>query len=157
SSVKRCIDIAGAVAGLIILAPLLLAIAVLIMVNSPGPVFYRGQRLGRHGRTFGIYKFRSMVNRAADQPDRGAHIDDPRVTRLGAFLRASKLDELPQLINVLRGEMSLVGPRPESIKYLPYYSGDHLRVLEARPGITGVSQLEFRNESALLRGQDFER
>lgn len=156
SPVKRCIDLAGAAAGLVILAPLLLVIAVLVKLDSSGPVFYRGERLGRNGRPFRIYKFRSMVSDAADQPERVAKFDDPRITRLGAFLRASKLDELPQLTNVLRGEMSLVGPRPESLKYLPYYSGDQLRVLEARPGITGVSQLEFKNECALLRGQDFE-
>ncbi len=157
--VKRFIDISAALCGIVILAPLLLVFAVLIKLDSPGPVFYRGQRVGRHGKIFRISKFRSMVsNAAANQPESVATYSDPRVTRLGVFLRSTKLDELPQLINVLRGEMSLVGPRPEGIKYVPYFTADQRRVLNAWPGITGISQLEFIDESALLRdGRDYER
>lgn len=157
--VKRAIDISAAVCGIVIVAPLLLVLAVLIKLDSPGTVFYRGQRVGRHGKLFWIYKFRSMVSNArANPPERVATYNDPRVTRLGVFLRSTKLDELPQLINVLRGEMSFVGPRPESAKYFPYFTADQRRVLNAWPGITGISQLDFIDESALLRDEhDYER
>jgi len=156
---KRAFDLLVAVAALLLLAPLLAAIALWIKVDSPGPVLFRQQRVGRHGRPFAIHKFRTMV---ADAPQRGPSItvgNDPRITRTGAFLRHSKLDELPQLIDVLAGHMSLVGPRPELPAYVAQYPAElRDKVLAVRPGITDPASLEFADESAVLaRAADPER
>lgn len=154
---RRLLDVVAAAAGLALLSPLFLAIAAAIKLDSPGPVFYRARRVGRYGQEFRLYKFRSMV---ADADRRGPGITaagDRRVTRVGRFLRRTKLDELPQLINVLKGEMSLVGPRPEDPRYVALYTPEQRRVLEARPGITSAASLAFRHEEQLLSGPDWEQ
>ena len=146
---KRLFDIVCAGLGLLLLAPLLLVLAVWIKLDSPGPVLFRQQRVGRHGKPFLIHKFRTMqVKNEGSQITVGA---DPRVTRAGLLLRRTKLDELPQLWDVLRGAMSLVGPRPEVPRYVALYPTE-LRelVLSVRPGITDPASLRFRNESELL-------
>lgn len=148
---KRLFDLICAGLGLLLLSPLLLAVAVWIKLDSPGPVMFRQERVGRFGRPFRIHKFRTM---RVDAPSLGPQITigaDPRITRSGRFLRASKLDELPQLWDVFRGAMSLVGPRPEVPRYVALYPAD-LRevVLSVRPGITDPASLSFRNESELL-------
>jgi lipopolysaccharide/colanic/teichoic acid biosynthesis glycosyltransferase len=141
--VKRTFDLLAAATGLLLFAPLMACIAAAVKLSSPGPVFYRGVRTGRHGRSFRILKFRSMV---ADGEQRGGTTtgrNDPRVTPLGRLLRRTKLDELPQLINVLVGEMSLVGPRPEVAEYTDAYTADERRILSVRPGITDLASLRF--------------
>lgn len=148
--IKRTLDITVALISLIILAPIFVVIAILIRLDSPGPVFFRGKRVGQHGKTFHILKFRSMV---PDAPQKGAAItckDDPRITRIGRVLRKTKLDELPSLVNVLKGEMSLVGPRPESPSWVERYTPRQQAVLAVRPGITGLAQIKYRNEETLL-------
>lgn len=145
-----------ALVALILLAPLLLLIAVLVRLDSSGPVLHRARRAGRGGRPFRLYKFRSMVAGAADIGP-GITLDgDPRVTRVGRLLRRYKLDELAQLLNVLRAEMSLVGPRPEDPRYVDLYTPAQRRVLEVRPGITSPASLRFRAEERLLAGVDWE-
>ncbi|MBI4423373.1 MAG: sugar transferase [Elusimicrobia bacterium] len=147
---KRTFDLACAAAGLALLWPLLLAIAVLVVVDSPGPVFHRGMRSGRHGKPFRIYKFRTMAHGAESRGGLSTAKDDPRITRAGRFLRRFKLDELPQLLNVLTGEMSLVGPRPEMPEYTRLYAGEESLILTVRPGITDYSSLEFIHLGDLL-------
>ncbi len=142
---KRTIDVAGAVIGLASLAPLLAAIAVAIRINSPGPIFYRGVRTGRGGKPFRIFKFRSMVVNAEKIGSVTTGKDDPRITRVGHLLRRHKLDELPQLINVLLGNMSFVGPRPEVTAYTNRYTKEELAILSVRPGITDLASLEFHD------------
>lgn len=154
---KRTLDLAVAALGLVVLSPLFLFLALCIKLDSSGPVFFRGKRMGCDEKIFFILKFRTM---RADMPEPGMGItvrNDPRVTRVGNVLRRYKLDELPQLWNVLRGEMSLVGPRPEDPRYLKYYTPAQRVVLSVQPGITGVAALAFRHEEALLQGQDWER
>ncbi len=151
--IKRLLDILVASVALILLLPLLLLVALWIKLDSPGPVFFRQERVGQHGRSFSIFKFRTMHTR---QPAGGLQItagNDPRITRAGAFLRQNKLDELPQLIDVLRGTMSLVGPRPEVPRYVAEYPAERReRLLSVRPGITDFASLRFRHESDLLAG-----
>jgi FlaA1/EpsC-like NDP-sugar epimerase/lipopolysaccharide/colanic/teichoic acid biosynthesis glycosyltransferase len=148
---KRALDVITATVGLVVLSPLLVAIALLVRLDSPGPGLYRGLRIGRNGRTFKIVKFRSMnVGSGEAVPITAA--DDPRITGFGRRLRRHKIDELPQLLNVLKGEMSLVGPRPEDPEFVAAYSDDQRRVLEVRPGITGPAAIAFHNEEALLDG-----
>lgn len=148
---KRLFDIVCAAIGLLLLSPLLLAVAAWIKLDSAGPVMFRQERVGRLGRTFRIHKFRTM---RVDAPRLGPQItigEDARITRSGRWLRATKVDELPQLWDVLRGAMSLVGPRPEVPRYVAMYPAE-LRevVLSVRPGITDPASLSFRNESELL-------
>ncbi len=156
---KRAFDLAVAALLLLLLWPLMLAIAAWIKLDSPGPVFFRQQRAGRHGVPFRIHKFRTMV---ADAPQRGGALtlqDDARITRAGAWLRPRRLDELPQLLDVLAGTMSLVGPRPEVPAYVAHYP-PALReaALSVRPGITSPGALEFLDEAAqLARSADPER
>jgi lipopolysaccharide/colanic/teichoic acid biosynthesis glycosyltransferase len=148
---KRLFDLVFALTGLIVLAPVFLIVALLIKLDSPGPTFYRGERVGKDGVPFAMYKFRTMV---VDADRMGAALTcdgDPRVTRVGRFLRRWKIDESPQLINVLRGEMSLVGPRPEAACYVEHYTARQRRVLSVRPGITGLTQVRFPHEETLLR------
>jgi len=146
---KRTFDVCGSSVLLFILSPVLLGIAAVLKISSDGPVFYRSQRLGRHGRTFEMLKFRTMVARAPDVRNADGSTysaaDDPRVTRAGRWLRRTSLDELPQLWNVLRGDMSLVGPRPELPDQLRYYAPSDHRRLDVRPGITGLAQISGRN------------
>lgn len=145
----RAADLLLSALALAVLSPVLLAVAIAIKVRDPGPVFYVSPRLGRGGRTFGMIKFRTMRVDAPDlrNPDGStqSHAEDPRVTPIGRWLRRTSLDELPQLINVLRGEMSLVGPRPDLPDQIRYYApADHER-LRVRPGITGLAQVSGRN------------
>ena len=148
---KRLTDIALSAAGLVVLSPLLVALAVWVKLDSPGPVFFRGERIGRGGRPFRMFKFRSM---RVTPPGSGLQITiagDARITRSGAVLRRYKLDELPQLIDVLLGRMSLVGPRPEVAQYVAAYPpAARDVVLSIRPGITDPASIEFRNESEIL-------
>jgi lipopolysaccharide/colanic/teichoic acid biosynthesis glycosyltransferase len=163
---KRLFDLLASGLGLLLLSPVLLLMAVAIKLDTPGPVFFRQTRVGRHGVEFRIHKFRTMahgenadeadVDAAAAQLTVGA---DGRITRVGALLRRTKLDELAQLIDVLRGCMSLVGPRPEVPRYVALYPADlRDKVLSVRPGITDIASLAFRDEAALLaRATDPER
>lgn len=147
---KRFFDFTVALLGLIGSAPLQLALAVLVRLDSPGPVLYWGQRIGRGGRPFRMAKFRTMFVDADRVGPAITGEDDHRITRLGRWLRLFHLDELPQLWHVLHGEMSLVGPRPEAPCYVAHYSAKQRHVLDVRPGITGLAQLQFRNEATIL-------
>ncbi|HWO41830.1 MAG TPA: sugar transferase [Candidatus Eisenbacteria bacterium] len=148
-------DIVVAASGLLLLSPLLLAVAAAVKLSSPGPVLYRQQRVGRRFRRFDILKFRTMI---ADADKVGPLVtadDDPRITPVGRLLRKTKLDELPQLINVLKGDMSFVGPRPEVPRYVERFRADYEEILTVRPGITDLASLRYRDESALLaRAED---
>lgn len=150
--IKRCFDLLSSATGLMVLAPVLAALALAVRLGSRGPVFYRGLRAGRGGEPFRLLKFRTMVMNADQIGGPSSSADDPRITRLGGFLRRYKLDELPQLLNVLRGEMSLVGPRPEVVPEVLLYTEDEKRLLEVRPGITDWASIRFRNEGEILRG-----
>jgi lipopolysaccharide/colanic/teichoic acid biosynthesis glycosyltransferase len=151
-ALKRAMDVLLAGALIVLLLPLLLLAAVLVKLSSPGPILFRQQRVGRGEALFRVYKFRSMrVGSGGPQVTAG---NDTRITPAGRRLRQWKLDELPQLFNVLRGEMSLVGPRPEVPRYLPYYTNEQRRVLSVRPGITGVCQLAFRHEETILAARE---
>jgi lipopolysaccharide/colanic/teichoic acid biosynthesis glycosyltransferase len=149
--VKRMFDVAVSSLALLMLSPLFLAVAVAIRLDSPGPAFFRQERVGLGGRPFRIWKFRSM---ALGNAERSAFVSpdhDPRITRVGASLRRSFIDELPQLINVLAGQMSLVGPRPETPYYVAYYTQEELGVLSMKPGMAGPSTLRYSAaEPALL-------
>lgn len=151
SMLKRLMDIVVAGSALLALGPLLLAIALWVRWDSAGGALYRQERVGRHGRSFHIYKFRSM-HTGADRAGPAITVgEDARITRAGHWLRHSKLDELPQLFNVLKGDMSLVGPRPEVPRYVAMYPAElSAIVLSVRPGITDLASIAFRNESALL-------
>lgn len=149
---KVALDVLLATALLLLLVPLMLAIALCIVVESPGPVFYRAERIGRHGRRLRMLKFRKMVPQA-----RGLALTvagDPRLTRVGRLLLATKLDELPQLVHVVRGEMSLIGPRPEDPGFVARYPEQFAEILVARPGMTGLSQLAFAHEGEVLEPED---
>jgi lipopolysaccharide/colanic/teichoic acid biosynthesis glycosyltransferase len=150
---KRALDLLISILGLLVLSPLLLLLALWIKLDSPGPVLYRGKRVGQEGHPFLMYKFRTMVLGAELRGPAVTYRDDPRITSAGRFLRRTKLDELPQLLNVLRGEMSLVGPRPEDPKYVALYTPEQRLVLSVKPGITGPTQLEYRDEASLLQGE----
>ncbi len=150
---KRALDLLISIFGLFLLSPLLLLLALWIKLDSPGPILYRGQRVGKDGRPFHMYKFRTMVLGAERRGPAVTYRDDPRITPAGRFLRQTKLDELPQLLNVLRGEMSLVGPRPEDPTYVALYTPEQRLVLSVKPGITGPTQLEYRDEASLLQGE----
>jgi lipopolysaccharide/colanic/teichoic acid biosynthesis glycosyltransferase len=155
---KRLFDVGATIAGLFVLWPVLLIVALLIKLDDGGSVFFRQERVGRAGRAFRVWKFRTMV---PDAERRGGALtvgDDPRTTRVGRWLRDSKVDELPQLFNVLAGEMSLVGPRPEVPRYVARYSADQRRVLDLVPGITDPASIAYSRESELLaRAADPER
>lgn len=145
---KRAFDIVCSLLGLVVLSPLLLVVSLLVAVTSPGGVFFRQERIGKGGKPFRIFKFRSMRKDNA-----GLKIttgNDSRITPVGRFLRKSKIDELPQLINVLVGDMSFVGPRPEVADYVSLYTPHQRQVLLVRPGITGLASIRFRNENDLL-------
>ena len=151
---RRLFDAAASAAGLVVLSPLFALLAIWIKLDSSGPVFYRGERVGKDGRLFRMFKFRSMVRDAAEMGPGLTARGDPRVTRAGRVLRRTKLDELPQLINVLRGEMSLVGPRPEDPRYVALYSREQRRILSVRPGMTSLASLKYRDEEDLLWNDD---
>ena len=144
---RRIVDILVALMALVLLSPVLLLIGLAVIIDSPGSPIYRGWRVGKDGRLFRIWKYRTMVSRA------GAPItcrNDPRVTRLGSVLRRVKLDELPQFVNVLRGDMTLVGPRPEAPEMVARYTARQRAVLRVRPGITGRVQLAWRSEESVI-------
>ena len=147
---KRLLDIVASGLGILFLSPFLILIAIWIKLDSPGPIFYRQVRVGRHNKDFKIFKFRSMRMGA----DKGSLVTiggrDPRVTRSGYYIRKFKIDELPQLINVFLGDMSLVGPRPEVRHYVNYWTPEQMHVLDVRPGITDPASIKFRNENELM-------
>lgn len=147
---KRLTDLVVSLIAIVVFGPLMLALAALIKLGSRGPVFYRGERAGRTGTTFQILKFRSMVVDAERIGGFSTAIDDHRLTPIGRFLRKYKLDELPQFFNVLLGDMSLVGPRPQVLYYTSRYSGDELLILTVRPGITDLASLYFVDMDAVL-------
>ncbi len=151
---KRAFDIAFATVGLVLGLPLLALVAVAVKLDSPGPVFYRGVRIGRRFRPFRLFKFRTMVTNAEQLGGSTASKHDPRVTRVGRLLRRTKLDELPNLINVLVGQMSLVGPRPEVKFYTDKYTAEERFILSVRPGITDFASLEFAHQQALIGEED---
>jgi len=148
--IKRAFDIMVASIGLLLLSPLFIVVLILIKLDSRGPGFYRAPRVGKDGRLFWMYKFRTMVAGADRIGPIVTYRDDPRITRLGAKLRQKRLDELPQLINVLKGEMSLVGPRPESPEYVDRYTPEQQEILKAKPGVTGPMQIAFLDEEEHL-------
>ena len=151
---KRLFDIVASGCGLLFLSPLLLCVAIWIKLDSKGPVFFRQVRVGRYNKDFRMFKFRSMRIGS----DKGSLVTigkrDPRVTRSGYFIRKYKIDELPQLINVFIGNMSIVGPRPEVRHYVNYWTPEQLHVLDVRPGITDPASIKFRNENELLEKVD---
>ncbi len=148
--VKRAFDLFAAGLGLAVLSPVLLVAAISIRLDSAGPVFFLQRRVGKNFAPFWIYKFRTMV---ADAPTRGGQITseaDPRITRVGRWLRKTKIDEIPQLINVLSGDMSLVGPRPEVSRYVEMFHDEFAQVLSVRPGLTDPASIKYRDEAAIL-------
>lgn len=151
---KRLIDLVVSGAALVMTSPILLAAAIAVKVETPGPALYSGRRVGKDGRTFRIYKLRTMLPGADQLGPAVTAGDDSRITTVGRFLRRTKIDELPQLLNVLKGEMSLVGPRPEHPEFVARYTPDQRRVLTIRPGMTGPAALAFVDEEELLRGAD---
>ena len=151
---KRAFDIIASGLGLLFLSPLFIILAIWIKSDSKGPVFYKQVRVGRYNKDFYLYKFRSMY---LDSDKKGLITignKDPRVTKSGYFIRKYKLDEFPQLINVFKGDMSLVGPRPEVRKYVDLYTPDQLQVLSVRPGITDLASIRYRNENEILEKAD---
>ncbi|MBF0502149.1 MAG: sugar transferase [Candidatus Riflebacteria bacterium] len=147
---KRFFDFCVSAVALVLLSPLLLFVAIVVRLSSPGPAIFAQQRIGRGFKPFFIYKFRSMKE---DAPQLGGQItygDDPRITQIGRHLRKTKIDELPQLFNVIRGDMSFVGPRPEVNRYVEMFRDDYAEILRVRPGITDLASLKFRDEAALL-------
>lgn len=151
-ALKRALDVAGTVTLLVVLSPVMLVLAVAIKLDSPGPVFFRQERVGRYGEPFRIFKFRTMV---ADAESRGAQVtsgSDPRVTRVGSVIRKYRLDEFPQLLDVLRGTMSFVGTRPEVPRYVGAYTPEMMATLLMPPGVTSRASVEYRDEAGLLEG-----
>ncbi|GAA4451803.1 O-antigen biosynthesis protein WlbG [Novipirellula rosea] len=158
TAAKRCFDMFASGLGILLLSPLLIVIAVIIRFTSSGPVLFQQTRVGRQLRPFKILKFRTMVENA---PSLGPAITsggDPRITRIGRLLRKTKLDELPQLFNILKGDMSLVGPRPEVPKYVEMFEDDFRQILIVRPGLTDLASIKYRDESTVLaQAEDPER
>ncbi len=148
--IKRVFDIILSALGLILLSPLFLVLAIAIATDSPGGIFYRQTRVGKNGHPFRIFKFRSMRSGSDKKGQLTVGSTDQRITRTGRFIRKHKLDEFPQLINVLKGDMSLVGPRPEVPKYVAMYNDEQKKVLSVRPGITDYASIEYANENDLL-------
>lgn len=153
-SLKRIFDLVAASTGIVILSPVLIAVAIAIKADSPGRVFFRQTRVGRHGRPFHIFKFRTMVTDAEKLGPQVSSGDDPRITRFGSLLRKYKIDELPQLLNVIVGDMSIVGPRPEVPRYVEAFREEYDQILTVRPGITDYASLEFKDENTLLQAAD---
>lgn len=151
---KRTFDFVFSLAALIITFPLFVLLIMVVKFDSPGPAFYSQKRIGKDGRIFKLFKFRTMHVHADRLQAITVGARDRRITGAGYYLRKFKVDELPQLINVLKGDMSLVGPRPELKKFVDLYSADQLKVLSVRPGITDPASIAFRNENELLEGKD---
>jgi len=152
TGLKRAFDIVFSVIAIVLLAPVLLAVALAITLHDGAPVFYRGERVGLEGKRFRIWKFRTMVLEADKTGASSTADDDPRITAVGRFLRRYKLDELPQLLNVLTGAMSVVGPRPQVPWAVEHYSREERALLSVRPGITDYASIRFRNEGEILKG-----
>lgn len=151
---KRLFDIIVSVLGLLILWPVLILIAVLIKSDSRGPVFYRPWRTGKDYKRFKIFKFRTMVENADKMGGPSTAFEDVRFTKIGKFLRRAKLDELPQFINILRGEMSVVGPRPQIEEYTRLYEGENKLIVSVRPGLTDYASIEYINLDKLLGNEN---
>jgi lipopolysaccharide/colanic/teichoic acid biosynthesis glycosyltransferase len=151
-AVRRSFDFGVALIAMILASPVLLVLAAIVKMSSPGPVFYRGVRIGRYGVPFRIFKLRTMVINAEGLGGSATAEDDPRITPIGRFIRRHKLDELPQFMNVLAGDMSLVGPRPEVKKYVDMYTEEEKKILDLRPGITDWASIWNSNEAAVLEG-----
>ena len=148
---KRLFDVIFSLAGIVLLSPVLLLVALLVKLDSKGPVFFRQVRIGQGFEPFRIVKFRTMVTDACRKGPLVTSGGDRRITKIGKFLRRTKIDELPQLLNVLKGDMSLVGPRPEVAKYVEIFSDDFREVLKVRPGITDFAALEYSDEEEILK------
>lgn len=148
--IKRAFDFTAAGIGTLVLLPVMILLAILIKLESKGPVFFRQTRVGKDNIDFKLFKFRSMYMDAEKRGQLTVGMRDPRITRVGYYLRKYKLDELPQLLNVCIGDMSLVGPRPEVRKYVDLYTPEQLQVLNVKPGITDVASIQFINENELL-------
>jgi lipopolysaccharide/colanic/teichoic acid biosynthesis glycosyltransferase len=151
---KRILDLIFSAAFLTLLSPLLIACSLAVLIDSGRPVLYQGLRTGRYGRPFHMYKFRTMIVDAEKVGGTSTAENDPRITVTGGYLRRLKLDELPQLVNVLRGQMSFVGPRPEVEEYTSLYEGEEKKILDVRPGITDYASIRFRNLNAILATSD---
>ena len=147
---KRIFDVLMSSVGLLLLSPLFLIISIAVILESKGGIFYKQERIGKNGKPFKLLKFRSMYVGADKKGLLTVSGRDPRITRVGYFIRKTKIDELPQLINVLKGDMSLVGPRPEVAKYVNLYNDEQKQILSVRPGITDPASITFRNENDLL-------
>ncbi len=154
TALKPTIGLILAVPMLVLLSPVLAIIAVAIVIDSGFPIIYKGERGGFNGKPFRIYKFRTMVQNAESVGGGTTALADPRITRVGALLRKTKLDEFPQLLNIIRGEMCFIGPRPELIQYTSQYSGLEEYILRVRPGITDFSSVEFINLDQVVGGDD---
>lgn len=152
--IKRLFDIVVSLVGLIIFSPFLLLFALLIKLESRGPILFRQIRVGKNNLDFTLYKFRSMLADTEKKGQLTIGMRDPRITRIGYFMRKFKLDELPQLFNVLKGDMSIVGPRPEVRKYVLLYTAEQLQVLSVKPGITDYASIKYFNENAILGKSD---
>ncbi len=152
--VKRILDILISIFALIIMIPFLIIISLIIFITMGSPVFFLQERVGKDWKNFKIYKFRTMVNNADKTGPGVSSSDDKRITKLGSFLRKYKLDELPQFFNVLAGSMSIVGPRPELLKYAKIYKNDYSQILKLTPGITDYASIEFKNEAELLKNHN---
>lgn len=151
---KKTFDLTVSITGFAILSPFYIAIAILIKVSDGGPVFFRASRVGQFGKTFKMYKFRSMIVDAEKKGPSSASSSDSRITGIGKILRKYKLDELPQLINVVRGEMSIVGPRPEEKRFTDMFNDTEKKILTVKPGITDWASLWNSNEGELLEGSN---
>jgi lipopolysaccharide/colanic/teichoic acid biosynthesis glycosyltransferase len=152
--IKRVVDFTFSLMGMIVCVPLFLLIALLIKIDSPGPVLFVQERIGLHFRPFRMYKFRTMTAHASSEGSAITLRGDKRITRIGLILRRAKLDELPQLFNVVKGEMSLVGPRPEVPRYVERYQRDYEKLLQVRPGLTDPASLTYRHEDLILAAAD---
>ncbi len=152
--IKRILDILITLIGIILFFPVIIAVSLVILISSGYPVFFLQERVGKDWKIFKMIKFRTMVKNADKMGIGISSHEDSRVTNIGKFLRKFKIDEIPQIFNVLLGDMSLVGPRPELLKYAEYYIDDYSEILKVKPGITDYASLEFRNESELLKDSD---
>ena len=148
--IKRIFDFLVSLVGIIILLPVFIIVSIAIKIDSKGNILFLQKRVGRYGKEFNIYKFRTMVTDAEKLGKQITVGNDNRITKVGAFLRKTKIDELPQLFNVLKGDMSLVGPRPEVPKYVSLYTEEQRKVLDIRPGITDMASLRYRDENEIL-------
>ena len=151
---KRSFDLIASSIGIVVLSPLIILVGLAVLVESGWPIFYRAERTGLHGVPFRILKFRSMRDAPTGSHSHHSGDDDPRVTTVGKWVRKFKLDELPQLWNVAKGDMSFVGPRPETPDYIKHYTPDQMAILELRPGITDFASIEFADLGSLLKGDD---